>query len=394
MKITNIDIIQFNLISDENTNFQPIGCRIYTDSGLYGDGEAAIAFGMGSEGAIGVLKRFSKEIIGENPCNIEYIWEKLYRSSFWLQNGGPINFSALSAIDMALWDIKGKFYEAPVYELLGGKIHDSLDTYASQLQFGWGNNRTSINEDSQYIECALNAVSQGYKTIKIDFLTINPLNNSKYIWIDTNGIRNRDKVKIVERRVRKVREAIGNDIDIIIEGHGFTDAELAINIAKAIESYNILYFEEPVTPTPRLNKYVYDNINIPIAQGERIYSRWEFIEFFIDHSVQLIQPDIGTSGGFTEVKKICDMAHTFDIGVQLHVCGTPLSTAAAIQLESVIPNFTIHEHHVNNLHKYNKELCIYDYQPINGKFFVPQIPGIGNEYSKEALSRANILKVS
>ncbi len=140
-------------------------------------------------------------------------------------------------------------------------------------------------------------------------------------------------------------------------------------------------FEEPTTPDPGLNKFVSEQTSIPISHGERIYTRWGFAPYFKDNSIQVIQPDIGNTGGLTEAKKICDMAYCYDVGVQAHVCASPLSTAAALHLETAIPNFLIHEHHVYNLHTYNKLLCKYDYQPKDGYISVPELPGLGNELS-------------
>ena len=151
--------------------------------------------------------------------------------------------------------------------------------------------------------------------------------------------------------------------------------------SRLAEQYNVLFFEEPTTPNPKMNQFVADRVRIPIAQGERIYTRWGYAPYFEDGSIQLIQPDIGNCGGITEAKKICDLAHIYDVGVQAHVCAGPLSTAAALHLEAAIPNFTIHEHHVYNRFAYNKAMCIYDYQPVQGSIDVPDLPGLGNELS-------------
>ena len=172
---------------------------------------------------------------------------------------------------------------------------------------------------------------------------------------------------MVEDRVAATREAVGPDVDIIIENHSQLDALSAIQIARATEKYNIFFFEEPNTPTPKTARYIRDNINIPIANGERIFGRWQYAPYFEDMTIQVAQPDLTSCGGLTEGKKICDMAHTYDIGVQAHVCGTPLSTALSLHLECSIPNFVIHEHHCNNLHACIIDLCVHDYQPVNGK---------------------------
>ena len=167
-----------------------------------------------------------------------------------------------------------------------------------------------------------------------------------------------------------------------MENHSNIDAQGAVQLGRLVEPFNILYFEEPTTPTPELTRFVAERVAIPIAHGERIYSRWGYAPYFADGSIQLIQPDIGNCGGLTEAKKICDMAHVYDVGVQCHVCASPLSTAVALQLEAVIPNFTIHEHHVYNRYDYNRIMCKYDYQPENGRYQIPDLPGLGNELSE------------
>lgn len=137
MKITKVDVLHLKT-NLKNGHWRPIVCRIYTDEGIYGDGEAALAYGESQIAAFGIVQNFAKLIIGMDPLQHEVIWDKLYRTTFWGQNGGPVIFAGISAIDIALWDIKGKYYNAPIYELLGGKRREKLRTYASQLQFSWG----------------------------------------------------------------------------------------------------------------------------------------------------------------------------------------------------------------------------------------------------------------
>ena len=135
MKITQVDIMTPTI--EERPIWRPILCRIYTDEGIYGDGEAALAYGIASPAAAGMIRDLAKLIIGMDPLDSEVIWDKLYKATFWGQNGGPVVFAGISALDIALWDIKGKAFNVPIYKLLGGKRRDNLRTYASQLQFGW-----------------------------------------------------------------------------------------------------------------------------------------------------------------------------------------------------------------------------------------------------------------
>lgn len=392
MKITKVDAIQIEDKPADQPGWRPIVCRVYTDTGLYGDGEAAIAYGVGSTAAYAMIQDLAKLIIGMNPLDTEVIWEKLYKSTFWAQNGGPIVFAGISALDIALWDIKGKYFNVPVYQLLGGKMRDKLRCYASQLQFGWGERKTPAYQIEDYVANAKKAVSEGYDAIKIDFFTFDP-KGYRYSSEETTRVLDPYHVHVVIDRLAAVREAVGPDVDIIMENHSYIDAQVAVQLGEQAKKYNILFFEEPTTPNPKMNKFVCDKLNIPIAQGERIYSRWGYAPYFEDGSIQLIQPDIGNCGGLTEAKKICDLAHIYDVGVQAHVCASPLSTAVALQLEAAIPNFTIHEHHVYNRYNYNKKLCKYDYQPVDGYIAVPDFPGIGNELTDYCFTNGKVTTV-
>ncbi|EGD49080.1 Mandelate racemase/muconate lactonizing protein [Ruminiclostridium papyrosolvens DSM 2782] len=379
MKITKIDVML--LEGEGNPSWRPIVCRIYTDEGIYGDGEAAIAYAVGAPAAYGMVKDLGKMIIGMDPLDNEVIWDIMYRNTFWGQNGGAIVFSGISALDIALWDIKAKYFGVPLYKLLGGKKRSKLRTYASQLQFGWSDHYEIAAKTEDYVANAKKAVAEGYDAIKIDFFMFNKDGERFQNDLESVTLLKPYYVNLIEERLSAVREAIGPDVDIIMENHSFLDTNSAIQLGLIAQKYKIFFFEEPNTPTPKTTKFICDKLQMPIAHGERIYSRWEFAPYFENQSVQLIQPDIGNCGGVTEAKKICDMAHVYDISVQAHVCASPISTAVALHLEAVIPNFCIHEHHVFNLHQYNKNFGKYDLQPVNGYFNVPETPGIGNELS-------------
>ena len=366
--------------------WRPVICRIFTDAGIYGDGEAALTYCVGAPAAVGMLRDLAKRLIGKDPLDTEVLWDHCYRDTFWGQNAGPVHFAAMSCLDIALWDIKGKFFGVPVYKLLGGKRRDSLRTYASQLQFGWSDQGMKpCGATEEYIEAALKAVDEGYDAVKYDFFTYDR-DKRGFTTNERIGLLRPYYLDLVEERVAAVRSAVGSGVDIIVENHSYTDVQSAVQIGQRLEKYNIFCYEEPTTPDPVLTKLVQEQVRIPIASGERIYSRWQYAPYFQNGSLRMIQPDIGNCGGLTEAKKICDMAYVYDIGVQAHVCSSPLATAVALQLECVIPNFVIHEHHMFNLQEYNKELCIYDYQPVNGQISIPDLPGLGNEFSEYALT--------
>lgn len=393
MKITKVEVFE---VQARRPEWRPVLCRIYTDEGIYGDGEAALAYCNGAPAAAGMIKDLASLIIGMDPLDNEVIWDKLYKCTFWGQNGGPVVFSGIAAIDVALWDIKGKAFNVPVYQLLGGKVRDKLRTYASQLQFGWGQVGVSEHlwavKPEDYAYNVKLAVDEGFDAVKIDFFDRDE-EGKPLSFLDTTGFLTPRQLKMVEARMKAAREAAGDEVDIIMENHSYPDALGAVQLAKLAEKYNILAFEEPNTPTTQTVEYITKYTSVPIANGERLFSRWQYAEYFKKNLLQLAQPDIGNCGGISEVKKICDMAHAYDAGVQVHVAGSPLATNAALHVECTIPNFIIHEHHTCNRMDTCLGLTKYNLQPEHGYFTVPDLPGIGNEFLQEAIDRATLYKV-
>lgn len=393
MKITSVDIIDVaNEFSSATSKWRPVVVKINTDEGIAGFGEVGLAYGVGASAGFGMAKDLAKIIIGMDPMKNEAIWDKMQKKTFWGQGGGTVVTAGMSGIDIALWDIKGKALNTPVYQLLGGKTRDKIRAYASQLQFGWGKgtDKAMLVEPQQYAEAALAAVDEGYDSIKIDVLAMD--DKANWNQRNLNGVLSDRTLRLGYNRLKAVREAVGPDVDIIVEMHAFTDTTAAIQFGKMIEELGVYYYEEPVMPlNPKQMKKVADNVRIPIAAGERIYTRWGYRPFFEDGSIDVIQPDICTCGGLTEVKKICDMAHTYDVTVQIHVCGGPISTAAALQMEAAIPNFMIHELHRYALLEPNTRTCKYNYLPDKGMYDVPELPGIGQELSEDTI-KASIVE--
>lgn len=393
MKITSVDIIDVaNEFSSATSKWRPVVVKINTDEGITGFGEVGLAYGVGASAGFGMAKDLAKIIIGMDPMKNEAIWDKMQKKTFWGQGGGTVVTAGMSGIDIALWDIKGKALNTPVYQLLGGKTRDKIRAYASQLQFGWGkgSDKAMLVEPQQYAEAALAAVDEGYDSIKIDVLAMDEQAN--WNQRNLNGVLSDRTLRLGYNRLKAVREAVGPDVDIIVEMHAFTDTTAAIQFGKMIEGLGVYYYEEPVMPlNPKQMKKVADHVAIPIAAGERIYTRWGYRPFFEDGSIDVIQPDICTCGGLTEVKKICDMAHTYDVTVQIHVCGGPISTAAALQMEAAIPNFMIHELHRYALLEPNTRTCKYNYLPSSGMYDVPDLPGIGQELTEDTI-KASIVE--
>lgn len=395
MKITSVDVFRVNDGKPsilEGTLFYPVVIRINTAEGISGFGELGLAYGNAHNAAFGMAVDFAKLIIGMDPMNTEEIWEKLFRKPFWGMGGGTVIFSGISAIDIALWDIRGKKYNAPVHMLLGGKTNTKLRTYASQLQFDWDEKTAALVKPEEYAAATRKALKQGYNCIKVDPVGFDLEGN----WMGWNnyGILEYDQLKIAVDRVAAMREAGGDKMDIIIELHSLTDTNSAIQLGRELEKYRIFYYEEPVHPlNAESMKQIAQQVRIPIAAGERIYSRWGYRPFFENRSINVIQPDLGNCGGISEGKKICDMANVYDCAVQVHVCGGPIATAAALQLEAVIPNFLIHEQHAVACLKDNIATCKYDYQPRDGYFAIPDRPGIGQELTETAMSEAYTVTV-
>jgi L-alanine-DL-glutamate epimerase-like enolase superfamily enzyme len=393
MKILNVEVIA--LAKDPGCLSRPVLCRINTDAGISGLGEAAVAIGTGAPAAFEQIKDLVPMFIGQDPLDHEVIWEKMFHQSFWAQGNGAIVMAAISAVDIALWDIKAKAANLPLYKLLGGKHRDKLRCYASQLQFGWGVDKFlpfkgERGDPAFYAEAAQKAVAQGYDAIKSNFVRFDK-NGAILPYTATTGYISRDMMKLAEARIKATRDAVGPDVDIIMENHAMTDASTAIQIGKMARDYRIMFYEEGTPPlNPGVMKKIACAIDIPLATGERTYTRWGFLPFLENHSLHIIQPDIGNCGGITEAKKICDMAAIYDVSVQTHVCSSPVSVAISLHLEAAIPNFIIHEHHLCNTLPSTVAECKYDYQPEKGYIAIPEIPGHGQELSEDALKTAHI----
>ena len=375
--------------------------KVNTDEGISGFGEAGLAYGNCSEAAFGQCQDFAKLVIGMDPFNTEEIWEHLHRHTFWGMGGGVVITSAMAAIDIACWDIKGKALNVPVYKLLGGKTNKTLRAYASQLQVGWrkiieaNDGMVMLQDPQEFYDVVKDAMADGYDAVKIDPVFapyekgMNFADLMKTQGSHHRGCYRQHDLQAAVDRIAAAREAGGPDLDIIVEIHSLLDANTASELGRALEPYRIMYFEEPTMPcNPNMFKHIKERCNLPLATGERSYTRWGFRQFFEDRSLEIIQPDLANTGGITETKKICDMAQVYDVGVQIHVCGGPIATAAALHVEAAIPNFVIHEEHCGNLISAFKRAGKYFYEPVNGHYQVPELPGIGQEMSEEAMATA------
>ncbi|MBU5435458.1 mandelate racemase/muconate lactonizing enzyme family protein [Pseudoflavonifractor sp. MSJ-37] len=393
MKIQAVDII--TLKAQPTAGQTPVLARIRTDEGVYGYGEAGVSIMHYSLGCVELLKSFSQMILGMDALANDVVYTKLL-NSFWARGNGGVILAAVSAIDTALWDIKGKYFGVPVCQLLGGKHRDKLRCYASQLQNGWKYpDFHGAPGDLGFLKeaCRRAVEDDGYDCVKIDFLAKHP-DSSRISDYEAQTHLSPATMREIDQKLDAVRSVIGPDVELILENHCLTTAQTAIQFGRLARDYDPMLLEEPANPLD-IHDYqrIREALDIPIATGERSYTRRGFLPLLQAGVVDTVQPDLGNCGGITEGRKIADLAESLGATVQTHTCNTPISIAAALQLEAAIPNFIIHEHHTNNTLPFNTGLCVYDDQPVDGWYTVPDRPGLGNELTEQALAEASILTV-
>ena len=391
MKVTQIEV--FHVHTRGTTGQRPIIVRVDTDEGIYGLGEVGLAYGAAGHAGAAIIRDLAKYALGRDPFNTEKLWNDVLTQTFWGQGGGTVIWSGLSALDIAFWDIKAKSLGVPLYALLGGRFREDLRVYASQTQFTWNEpERRMLTKTEDYAKYAKKAVDEGYDCIKVDVLAVDRDGNKL---TDTRGTLSWETIQLGAERVAAIREAIGPAADIIVENHGNTDTATGIRFAEAIEPYRILYYEELNSPlNPELTRLAKEKIGIPIASGERIYTRYGYRPFLEERSLDLLQPDIGSCGGVTEFKKISDMAFVYDVGIQAHVAGTAIAEAVAVNCEISIPNFIIHEHHQKALLDEYRELVTVDFQPVNGRYRPLETPGVGIDITPYVYEHSDRQRIS
>lgn len=389
MKITSIDIIKPNW-SGLTKWWHPVCVRINTDDGQFGYGEAGVAYGTGYQGTIGVLQELAHRIIGHDALNINAVNRDFYAHTFWAKGGGVIFYSAVSAIDIALWDLKGKHFNVPVYQLLGGQVNQHIRAYASHLEYGWGPFSRYVTKPADFERLANRAADQGYSGVKID-----PLPQLKHqSYMEHAGMLDPDQLAMIVQRVRAVRSGIGSQRDLIIDCHAKLGYLAAKQLAQALRDQNILYLEEPFDPQ-LTNEFqeLASGQPIPLATGERLTTALSFQPLIAHHAIGVAQPDLGNCGGFSGMINIANLARLHQVKLQLHVCGGPIATAAALQYEAADQNCIYHEEHEINLKEANYNSGKYHYQPDQGFYQIPDRPGIGQELTDRALSMADIITV-
>ena len=344
------------------TNF--VFVKLYTDEGYEGVGEATLEWK--TKTIVSALEELERVLIGRNPFEVDAIIEQLHRDSYW--RTGAVFRTALGAIEAALLDIKGKALGVPVFELLGGKYRDRVECYANHWFFG------AVTPD-QYAENARKAVAMGYRALKWDPFDVADLEMSRK--------QRRQTIDIVAA----VRDAVGPDVDLMLDVHGRLNVPTAIAMCRELAHYDLRWIEEP-TPPESIDALVdvREKSPVPIAAGERWYEPGKFLEALSKKAVDILQPDVSHAGGLGETKRISHMAHHHLIPVAPHNPVGPVMNAMTLHMSVAIPNFSIFET-VSVDVPWRKELVRETLQFEDGAILAPTAPGLGVELVEEACGR-------
>lgn len=359
MKVTDIKVFTVDCF---RTNW--VFVKVYTDDGINGVGEATLEYK--EKALIGAVEHIKEYLVGKNPLDIEKHWHCIYRDAYW--RGGAVLMSALSAVETALWDILGKKLNVPVYRLLGGKVNDRVRIYVN----GWF---AGAKTPKEFGEKAREAAARGVTAMKWD-----PFGKS---YMD---ISNKDLNTALEC-ISEVRSAVGDETDLLIEGHGRFNITAGIKIAKELEQFKPMFFEEPVPPD-NLDalKAVRDKSPVAIAAGERLYTRWDYTRMFDLMAADFIQPDISHAGGIMELKKIAAEAECRYIPFAPHNPSGPVANAATLQLAATCPNFSVLEIMYSDV-EWRNDIVNEQLEYKDGYMKIPDKPGLGIEINEEECAK-------
>lgn len=355
MKIT--DIKTFNVFT-YRTNF--VFVKLETDEGISGIGEGTLEY---KENALlGAIEDIKRVLIGQDPREVERISHELYRDSYW--RVGPVLQSAVSAVNMAMWDIKAKAAGVPVYEMLGGKVRDGVRMYAN----AWFAGAKTADE---FAAAAVKVKNMGVTALKWD-----PFGKA-YMYMENSDFRR--SLEIVEA----VRGAVGNDVDLLIEGHGRFDIATGIKIANALKPFDPYFFEEP-TPPDCLDALaqVHKSSPVPIAAGERLYSLTQMRDFLERGCADFVQPDISHCGGISAVKKMAALCEAHYVALAPHNPSGPVANAATLHIAASTQGFRILEICLTDV-SWRKELTNERVVFDKGNILIPTGVGLGLEINEE-----------
>ncbi|MBN1830000.1 MAG: galactonate dehydratase [Deltaproteobacteria bacterium] len=358
MKITDVETIFID---------EYLFVKVHTDQGITGLGESGAWAHLESSAA--AVQKFKTYLIGQDPLRIEHHWQYLYR---WTHFRGTAIMGALSAIDIALWDIAGKYFGVPVYQLLGGKTRDKVRTYL------WIRGDT----EEKLVQKCIDAKKKGFTAVG----HLNPFfdvpHNIPYYDTYTG------KIKKAVEAIKHCREAVGDDVDICVEIHTRLTPPEAIELARGIAEFRPYFYEDPIYPDNiDVMGYVAQNIQIPIATGERLHNIYEFAMLLNRKAAQYLRTCVCACGGLTASKKIAAMAEANYVGIVPHNPLSPVSTAACVQLAACIPNLALQEYSGGEGIAPKSEIVKQPLKVEGGYIIVPDAPGIGIELADDAQER-------
>ncbi|MEO6569129.1 MAG: galactonate dehydratase [Opitutaceae bacterium] len=335
--------------------------RITTSDGLEGYGEGTIPHK--ARAIAGAVEDFAEYLHGQDASMIERHWQVIFRNSF--HRGGAIQSTALSAIDQALWDLAGKRLNVPVWQLLGGAVRDRILLYS----------HPGGSETSEIVERSLARVDEGYRALKLQIPgTSEPIQ-------DLNAVAN------TVRNVAAVREAVGPNIKLMVDAHGKQSPSVALDMARALVPFDLLFFEEPIFPGNNDSlKLVADASPIPIAVGERLYNRWDFRPVIESQAAAVLQPDLGHAGGISEVRRIASMAEPYLMYIAPHNPRGPIVTMSSLHIAGATPNFLVQETAIHDSPIW-EEMLVEPLEIKDGYVALPKAPGLGIKFDESLAER-------
>ncbi len=336
--------------------------RVEADGGAFGWGEACLE--GHAEAVVGAFEPLRDRFVGHDAFAIEDVWQVAYRGGFY--RGGPVLMSALAGLEQALWDLKGRALGLPVWQMLGGKVRDSIRAYA------WiGGDRPHEIGDA-----ARARREQGFSAVKMNA-------TAELDWIGTP--------KLFDEVIARVRAAQAEGMDVGLDFHGRVHRPMAKRLARALEPLGLLFIEEPLlSENPEGLRQIAELVSTPIALGERLYSRWDFKPFFEIGAVDIIQPDLSHAGGISECRKIAAMAEAYDVAVAPHCPLGPLALASCLQLAACTPNVAIQEMSLGIHYNVGADLFSYcrhkdQLNPSDGYLTIPTDPGLGIDIDEDVV---------
>jgi galactonate dehydratase len=357
--------------------------EITTDEGITGWGEITTTTKLANRALRVMLQQIGKEIIGEDATHIERLWHKLFRSFTYMGSRGAA-VECVSAIDIALWDIRGKALGRPIYELLGGPVRDEIALYTHPDQRKFTTPEGVVTE-------IRDIVASGHTALKFDpFPWQGGMREQRDGYLD--GSMSRKDERIAAELTALIRETTGPDVEILIDAHGRFDAPTAIRLCRSLEEAGqIDWFEEPVPPESfNALKQVRDKVNAAISWGERGHTKWDFVPILENRLADYIMPDVTWAGGITELKKISAMCEAYYIPVSPHDAAGPINVVAGAQVMMTVPNFYKLETSEWNLHKYDPMIDT-PLDNSNGSLKLTRRPGLGVEMNRAYLE-ANLIE--